>query len=153
MGFAATLWEWYGQGEYRRVLAACEAFPALEFLAMSADEQRETIPDCPACEACSMSMLPLNETLAVCSNALPSEVERGLQNLWQLCDGLSEEAFRCGDRSIFDHQDWQSIRDAATDMLRMMEGLEMSPYLDDLTVDCHNEVNGNRQFHDPLNVR
>ncbi|WP_330210461.1 hypothetical protein [Pseudomonas sp. AM4(2022)] len=120
---------------------------------MSADEQRETIPDCPACEACSMSMLPLNETLAVCSNALPSEVERGLQNLWQLCDGLSEEAFRCGDRSIFDHQDWQSIRDAATDMLRMMEGLEMSPYLDDLTVDCHNEVNGNRQFHDPLNVR
>lgn len=39
MGVAAALWEWYGQGEYRRVLSACEAFPALEFLAMSADEQ------------------------------------------------------------------------------------------------------------------
>ncbi|AZE73145.1 hypothetical protein C4K00_2917 [Pseudomonas synxantha] len=142
MGFATTFWEWYGQGEYRRVLTACEAFPALEFLAMSADEQRQTIPDCPACEAWSMSMLPLNETLAVCGNALPCDVVRGLQNLWQLCDGLSEEAFRCDDRLIFDHQDWQPIRDSATNLLGLMEHPEISPFLNDLAVDCHNEVNG-----------
>lgn len=42
MGFATTLWEWYGQGEFKRVIAVCEAFPALEFLAMSADEQRRS---------------------------------------------------------------------------------------------------------------
>jgi len=142
MGFATTLWEWYGQGEFKRVLAVCEVFPALEFLAMSADEQREAIPDCPACEAWSMTMLPLNETLAACGNAMPSEVERGLQNLWQLCNGLSEDAFHCVDRLIFDHQDWTSIRESATDLLRLMECLEMTPYLNELTVDCHNEVNG-----------
>lgn len=142
MGFATILWEWYGQGEYKRVLAACEAFPALEFLAMRADEQRETIPDCPACEAWSMAMLPLNETLAACGNAMPSEVERGLQNLWQLCNGLSEDAFRCGNRFIFDHQDWQPIRDSAADLLQRMGLLEISPFLNVLTVDCHNEVNG-----------
>ena len=127
---------------FRSVLAVCEVFPALEFLAMSADEQREAIPDCPACEAWSMTMLPLNETLAACGNAMPSEVERGLQNLWQLCNNLSEDAFHCGDRLIFDHQDWTSIRESATDLLRLMERLEMTPYLNELTVDCHNEVNG-----------
>lgn len=142
MGFATTLWEWYGQGEFKRVLAACEVFPALEFLAMSADEQREAIPDCPACEAWSMTMLPLNDTLAICGSAMPSEVRDGLQNIWQLCNGLSEDAFRCGDRLIFDHQDWQPIRDSAKDMLRLMGLLEIRPFLNDLTVDCHNEVNG-----------
>lgn len=142
MGFATTLWEWYGQGEYRRVLAVCEAFPALDFLAMSADEQREAIPSCPACEAWSMTMLPLSDTLDACGNAMPSEVRSGLQNLWQLCNGLSEDASRCNDWLIFDHQDWQSIRDSATEMLRLMARLEISPYLDDLTVDCNNEVNG-----------
>jgi len=84
----------------------------------------------------------LNETLAACGNAMPSEVERGLQNLWQLCNGLSEDAFHCGDRLIFDHQDWTSIRESATDLLRLMERLDMTPYLNELTVDCHNEVNG-----------
>ncbi|WP_421523430.1 hypothetical protein [Pseudomonas yamanorum] len=142
MGFSTTLWEWYGQGEFKRVLAACEVFPALEFLTMSADEQREAIPDCPACEAWSMTMLPLDETLAVCGDAMPSEVRRGLQNLWQLCNGLSEDAFHCGDRLIFDHQDWQLIRDSASDLLGLMGNLEISPFLNDLTVDCHNEVNG-----------
>jgi hypothetical protein len=142
MGFATTLWEWYGQGEFKRVLAVCEVFPALEFLAMSAYEQREAIPDCPACEAWSMTMLPLNETLAACGNAMPSEVKLGLQNLWQLCNGLSEEAFHCGDRLIFDHQSWQPVRDSATDLLGLMGHLEISPFLSDLTVDCHNEVNG-----------
>ncbi len=142
MKLATTLWEWYGQGEFKRVLVVCEVFPALEFLAMSAGEQRETIPDCPACEAWSMAMLPLNDTLAACGNAMPSEVERDLQNLWRLCNGLSEEAFCCGNRLIFDHQDWQPIRDSATDLLGLMGHLEISRFLNDLTVDCHNEVNG-----------
>jgi hypothetical protein len=142
MGFATTLWEWYGEGDYKRVLAVCETFRALEFLAMSADEQREVIPDCPACEAWSMTMLPSNDALAACGNAMPSEVRCGLQNLWKRCNDLSEEASRCGDRLIFDHQDWQSIRESATDLLRLMGRLEMTPYLDELTVDCHNEVTG-----------
>lgn len=142
MGFATTLWEWYGQGEFKRVIAACEAFPALEFLAMSADEQREAIPDCPACEAWSMAMLPLNDTLIACNSALPYEVKGGLHRIWQLCNGLTEDSFHCGDRLIFDHQDWQPIRDSATDLLGLMEQPEISPFLNDLTVDCHNEVNG-----------
>lgn len=142
MGFATTLWEWYGEGEYKRVLAVCEVFPALEYLAMSADEQREVIPYCPACEAWSMAMLPLTDTLDACYNAMPSEVRSALQDLWQLCNGLSEDAFRCGDWLIFDHQDWQPIRDSATDLLRLMECLEISPFLNELTIDCHKEVHG-----------
>ena len=66
MGFAATLWEWYGQGEFKLALAVREAFPALEFLAMSANQQREAIPDCPAC--------------VVYSNAA---VERYAYRVWQ----------------------------------------------------------------------
>jgi len=142
MGFATTLWEWYGEGEYKRVLAVCETFPALEFLAMSADEQRGAIPSCPACEAWSMTMLPLNDTLVVCGTAMPIEVRSNLHNLWQLCSNLPEHAFRCGDWMLFDHQEWQPIRDSAQNLLGLMECLEIQPYLDDLTVDCRNEVNG-----------
>lgn len=60
MEFSTTVWEWHGQDEYKRILAVCEAIPALTFLAMSADEQRNAIPYCPACEAWSETMLPLN---------------------------------------------------------------------------------------------
>jgi len=63
-------------------------------------------------------------------------------NLWQLCSNLPEHAFRCGDWMLFDHQEWQPIRDSAQNLLGLMECLEIQPYLDDLTVDCCNEVNG-----------
>jgi hypothetical protein len=44
MGFSTTLWEWYGQHEYKRILAVCEAIPALQFLALTPDSQRSAIP-------------------------------------------------------------------------------------------------------------
>ena len=59
MGFSTTVWEWYGQDEYKRVLAVGEAIDALGFLALDAKAQQASIPDCPACEAWSMAMLPL----------------------------------------------------------------------------------------------
>jgi hypothetical protein len=76
MGFSTALWEWYGQDEYKRVLAVCEAIPALESLAMTSDLQQRTIPDYPACEAWSEIILPLNEVLLI--NALPAEIKTRL---------------------------------------------------------------------------
>ena len=142
IGFSTTLWGWFGQEEYKRVLAVCEAIPALEFLAMGADEQREAIPYCPACEAWSMTMLPLSEALTVCGTTMPSEVRSQLQHLWLLCNDLSEDAFHCDDWFIFDHSEWHPLRDVANELLRLMGLLEIKPYLDDLTVDCRKEVYG-----------
>ena len=56
---SASLWEWYGQDEHKRVLVLCEAIVALEFLAKSADEQMAFIPDCAACEAWYSMVTPL----------------------------------------------------------------------------------------------
>ncbi|WP_191486791.1 hypothetical protein [Pseudomonas sp. FEN] len=45
---------------------------ALEFLALTTDMQQRAIPDCPACDAWSEMMLPLNEVLSTCGSALPA---------------------------------------------------------------------------------
>ncbi|WP_426136429.1 hypothetical protein [Pseudomonas sp. PWP3-1b2] len=82
------------------------------------------------------------ETSVAIGNAMPSELRRGLENLWKLCNGLSEDAVRCRDRLIFDHQDWQSIRESATVLLKLMGHVEIAPFLTALTVDCQNEVDG-----------
>ncbi|PQP06417.1 hypothetical protein C5612_01240 [Pseudomonas frederiksbergensis] len=142
MGFSTTLWEWYGQDEYKRVLAVCEAIPALQFLALTPDLQRRAIPYCPACEAWSEMMLPLNEVLSICGNALPTEIRKRLQGIWELCNSLTEAAFHCDDWFIFDHDEWWPIRTAAVELVGLMELLEINPFLDDLLLDCRNAVRG-----------
>ncbi len=145
MSFSATLWAWYGQDEHKRVLAVCEAILALEFLALTADKQQTTIPDCPACEAWSGMVLPLNEALAICSSHLPVNVKTGLQNIWELCINLSEAAFHCNDRTIFDHSEWSLIRTAAGELLGLMEAPEIHPFMDELLLDCRNAACGIRR--------
>lgn len=142
MGFSTTLWEWYGQDEYKRVLAVCEAIPALEFLALTSVLQQKTIPDCPACEAWSAMILPLNEVLSICGSALPAQIKTRLQDIWALCNSLTEAAFHCHDPLIFDHHEWQPIRTAAAELLDLMESLEITPFLDDLLLDCWNVARG-----------
>ncbi|NBF02177.1 hypothetical protein GV819_07710 [Pseudomonas sp. Fl5BN2] len=142
MGFSTTVWEWYGQDEYKRVLAVGEAIDALGFLALDAGAQQASIPDCAACEAWSMAMLPLQALLATCASALPGEVRAGVQNLWDLCNGLSEAAFHCGDREIFGHGQWQSLREAARQLLGLMEEQQLRPFLEELMVDCRRALYG-----------
>ncbi|MPQ71642.1 MULTISPECIES: hypothetical protein [unclassified Pseudomonas] len=142
MGFSTTLWEWYGQDEYERVLVLCEAIPALEFLALTADLQQRAIPDCPACEVWSEMMLPLNEVLSTCGSVLPEQIRTCLERLWKLCNGLTEVAFHCHDRLMFDHDEWWPIRTAAQELLDLIESLEINPFLDDLLLGCRNAVRG-----------
>ncbi len=142
MGFSTTLWEWYGQDEYKRILAVCEAIPALQFLALTPDLQRSAIPYCPACEAWSEMMLPLNEVLSICGNALPTEIRTRLQGIWELCNSLTKAAFHCDDWFIFDHDEWWPIRTAAEELVGLMELLEINPFLNDLLLDCRNAVRG-----------
>ncbi|VVP66112.1 hypothetical protein [Pseudomonas fluorescens] len=142
MGFSTTLWEWYGQDEYQRVLVVCEAIPALEFLALTSDKQQRTIPDCPACEVWSEMILPLNEVLSVCGSALPEVIKARLQGICERCNSLTEAAFHCHDQLIFDHDEWRPIRMAAAELLDLMESLEINPFLDDLQLDCRNVARG-----------
>lgn len=142
MGFSATLWEWYGQDEYKRVLAVCEVIPALGFLAKSADEQRGAIPYCPACEAWSVTMLPVNEALTICGRVMPEAVRTRLQDVWRLCNSLPETAFHCGDWLIFDQEQWQPLREAAQQALESIDAVSIAPFLDELMLDCCNAVRG-----------
>jgi hypothetical protein len=120
----------------------CKAIPALEFLALTSDLQQRTIPDCPAREAWSEMILPLNEVLSICDSALPAEIKARLQDIWELCNSLTEAAFHCYDQLIFDHDEWRPIRTAAAELLELMESLEINPFLDDLLLDCRNVARG-----------
>lgn len=142
MSFYTHLWQWYGQDEYQKVLSVCEAIPALTFLAMSPDEQRNAIPYCPACETWSEVMLPLNEAITICGTAMPAEARSELEKVWGLCNALSEDAFHCDDWWIFDHTEWQPLRTAAEQALAVLEADQLRPYLDEVTLDCRNAVNG-----------
>ena len=140
MEFSTTIWNWYGQSEYRRVLAVCLAIRGLTFLAMNPDEQRQTIPDCPACEVWSKTMLPLHEALTVCGAAMQKDVRSGLQHVWDLCSSLPESAIHCDDRSIFDQCEWQPLREAANQALAFVDAEKISPYLDELISDCRSAM-------------
>lgn len=142
MGFSTILWEWYGQDEYKRILAVCDAIPALEFLALNSDMQQTIIPDCPACETWSMMILPLNEVFLACGSALPAQINIRLRDIWERCNSLTEAAFHCHDRLIFDHDEWRSIRTASAELLDLMELGNISPFLDDLQLDCRNLARG-----------
>lgn len=136
MGFSATLWEWYGQSEYTRVLAVCEVFQALEFLAQVSDTQQRTIPDCPACEVWSGMIHPVKEVLSICGSALPEDIKTRLGSISERCESFSEAAFRCHDRLIFDHDEWMPIRTLSAELLALMELTEIYPFLDELLLDC-----------------
>ncbi|WP_192560498.1 hypothetical protein [Pseudomonas allokribbensis] len=142
MAFSTTLWEWYAQDEHKRVLSVCEAIEGLTVLASSADVQRNTIPDCPACEVWSASMLPVNEVLTVCGSAMPHDVRAQLQQVWALCDSLPEAAFLCHDQEIFYRIEWQAIRHAAAQALELIEVVKLTPYLDELMSYCSDAVRG-----------
>lgn len=140
MDFAATFWQWYGQDEFARLLAVGDALQALTFLAKSAEEQRYSIPDCPACEAWYSAMLPLGEALAVCGAAMPTVVRSQVQAVWTLCSSLPESAFRCADRSIFDQDEWQSIRKASRRALQSMQSAQIRPYLEATMLECRKAI-------------
>jgi hypothetical protein len=87
-------------------------------------------------------ILPLNEVLSICGNALPTEIRTRLQGIWKLCDSLTEASFHCDDWFIFDHDEWWPIRTAAEELVSLMELLEINPFRDDLLLDCRNAVRG-----------
>jgi len=144
MGFPDRLWEWYGQDEFKRVLAICEVLPALGFLAEPAEVQNDTAPYCPGCETWSEMMLPVQEALDVIGNAMPKDVRAALETVWTLCNDLSEDAFHCGNEHIFIHEEWQSVREAAAQALDLLGATELAPYLDELTRDCRNTIMGRK---------
>ncbi|WP_460110037.1 hypothetical protein [Pseudomonas sp. S3_H04] len=136
MGFSSTLWAWYGQNEYKQVLAACEVIEALGFLAQPSDIQQTTIPDCPACEVWSEMILPIEKLLSICRRGLPEDVKSRLEDIWQRCNSLTEAAFHCHERLIFEHEEWMPIRTRATELMALMESSEIHPFLGDLQLDC-----------------
>lgn len=144
MDFPDRLWEWYGQDEYKRILAVCLAIPALDFLAATAEVQRYSIPSCPACETWSEKMLPVNEVLEVAGKALPMDVRAALEKVWQLSNDLSEAAFHCGNQHMFTHEEWQPLRDAAAHALDLLGAKALAPHLDELTLDCRNIILGRK---------
>ncbi|MBF4207125.1 hypothetical protein EI533_05210 [Pseudomonas donghuensis] len=142
MEFPTTLWHWYGQAEYKRVLAVCEAIEGLTFLAMSASAQEDAIHPCRACETWSVKMLPLHDALTVCGSAMPAQVRTPLQRVWEMCNELPETAFDCGVRLMFEHEEWQPLRDAAELTLALLEVDQLAAFLEELEVDCRNEIWG-----------
>lgn len=132
-GFSDLIWQWYGAEEHERIAAICEAIPALGFLAMDAELQQITISDCPVCEVWSSKMLPIYATLEACGAALPEDVGLLLARVWGLCKSLNDLELPCYDRTIFELEQWQLLRDSASQLLIAMESAAIEPFLSELS--------------------
>ncbi|RDZ28434.1 hypothetical protein [Lysobacter silvisoli] len=133
---STIVWKLYGAGEHLAVLRICELGHALEFLALDPARQCETIPDCPACEARSSKFLAIDRFLDASQGWDCADLLALLASMRSDCDGLSDEALHCDDRTIFHHRDWRSIRAQAGRALTLIRWADLKGRADELGQDC-----------------
>jgi hypothetical protein len=115
--FSTTVWGWYAEDEYEKLLSFCQLCSGLEFLAMEAEAQSLSTPSCPGCEIWPGKMLCIQEFIDDVGSSLPANIKTKLRFLFELCNDLSEEAYHCNDQFMFSHQEWGPIRQASRDAL------------------------------------
>ena len=70
--FSTTVWGWYAEDEYKKLLSFCELCSGLEFLAVEAEAQSISTPSCPGCEVWNEKMLCIQEFIDGLGNSLKS---------------------------------------------------------------------------------
>ncbi|MBB6563439.1 hypothetical protein HNP48_006159 [Acidovorax soli] len=131
-----VLWSWYAEDEYKNILALCELCQALEFLASSAEEQAHNIPNCQACEAWYSVILPVNNYLESCPQAVGPDVRHALARTWESCNAMDAGALECGTPEIFNHPDWEPVRIDARAALDAIDWPSFRADADKLVLEC-----------------
>ncbi|SDH97329.1 hypothetical protein SAMN05216588_109172 [Pseudomonas flavescens] len=111
--FSTTIWEWYADDEYKKLLSFCELCSGLEFLAMEPEAQSSSTPSCPGCEVWYEKMLCIQQFVDDFGRALPASSNTQLKLLFELCENLSDEAYHCNDQFMFHHKEWECVRHAS----------------------------------------
>ncbi len=130
---STQIWEWYGADEFALVLRTCELGGALEFLALDAELQSESIPDCPACEAWSTYILRINDFLECLNQSERSTLTSHLDLIWATCNNMS---VACYDRQIFNNTEWVVVRQHARAALEELGWVELKEHSEDLMLTC-----------------
>ncbi|VXC06085.1 conserved hypothetical protein [Pseudomonas sp. 8BK] len=126
--FSARVWNWYADDEYEKLLSFLQLCYGLEFLALEAKQQSESIPYCPACEVWSEKMLRIKDFADNYGNDIPVDIKNELLSIFESCDNLSSDAFHCDDQFMFSHNEWASIRNAAINCLARIEWCTLQAY-------------------------
>lgn len=134
---ATNIWTWYGQDQYRWLILLGELGPALEFLAMDADQQRVEIGCCAECNLWSDQLDYLERFVRDFPARLDPALHQHLQALLTACEGLSPEAYGMTlEDNGFEHRQWQPLRQAAQQALEDLGWPEAREHMPELVADC-----------------
>lgn len=94
------------------------------------------IPYCPACEAWSNMILPVNDFLESFPAKISVALRQKLEVLWEMSNALSQDAFHCDDFEIFHHSEWERLRVEADAALQMIGWDTLKDQVDELMLEC-----------------
>lgn len=133
---ATSIWTWYGQDEYRRVILLGELCPALEFLALDAAAQSVAIGCCLECNFDDDVTSYIDAFLRDYAHPLAPELREMLETLKARYYNLSEAAILFRENERFTQDEWQEMRVLASNALDMIGWEEIKPHMGSLTSDC-----------------
>ncbi|NBF06009.1 hypothetical protein GV819_27330 [Pseudomonas sp. Fl5BN2] len=134
---ASNIWTWYGQEQYSKIILVGELGPALEFLALEADQQRVAIGCCAECNLWSHHLDYLQHFVQHFPAHLAPQLHLRLQALLQACETLCRQAYGVTlEDNGFEHGQWQPLRQGAREALEMLGWPEVQKHMAELTEDC-----------------
>ncbi|MCG7373616.1 hypothetical protein MHL40_13180 [Pseudomonas luteola] len=140
--FSSRVWDWYAEDEYKKLLSFCELCSGLEFLAMEAEAQSLSTPNCPGCEVWYEKMVCIQKFIDDLGCLLPTSIKTQLLLLFQLCKDLSNEAYHCNDQFMFYHQEWEPVRQVARGALNSIGWSDLKSYIPEFEGRSRNALYG-----------
>ncbi|WP_255991936.1 hypothetical protein [Chitinolyticbacter albus] len=120
-GFTDVIWEWDARSDRREIRALFSLCEKLQFLAMPAADQAESVPDCPCCkliQCFDSAYSEFQQTIA--TYAAPTTLD-ALSEVSLAIDSLTDNEAQCFNREIFHLDGWTRIRDSSSMALIAIE--------------------------------
>jgi hypothetical protein len=122
----AMIWELEHHGEVEPLRALFLLGDALSNLALSADEQERTIPDCPFCELVQPFWASCEAFGNSCQAFQTEEVLKALSAVQSQLERLPKDSTECFNSKVFYTQGWPEVRSLARELLVLLHWEELS---------------------------
>lgn len=113
----AQIWEWDHHGERDRLRALLNLGDALLQLTLSAEEQKQTIPDCPYCEITIPFWSEKSSFEQKCEPLVTPNLKKLLDEIERVLNAMSERESECYNSDIFEGNSWNQARKLAQEAL------------------------------------
>lgn len=137
---ASSIWCWYGQDEYQKVILLGELCPALEFLALDAPAQCNAISCCLECSFDDDVTRHIDAFLRDFAGPVAPQLRQALEGLQTRYYNLSEASIRFREGERFTQDEWQEMRVLARNALHMIGWGEIKADMGSLVSDCRAQL-------------